>query len=112
MKYLLIENKGEISPDALTLMGGTTKRNDSSKIGHFGSGNKYSIATLLKNNIPFYIFSGLDPITIKTQQVDFRGTTLEKIYVNGKETSLTTSMGPDWELWCYRDWETDRKSVV
>lgn len=105
MRYLLIENKGEISPDALTLMGGTTKRNDSSKIGHFGSGNKYSIATLLKNNIPFYIFSGLDPITIKTQQVDFRGTTLEKIYVNGKETSLTTSMGPDWELWfAIREW--------
>lgn len=105
MKYLLIENKGEICPEALFLMGGTTKRNDPSKIGHFGSGNKYSIATLLKRGISFHIFSGLNSINIRTEKVDFRGVTLEKIYINGKETSLTTTMGPDWEVWfAIREW--------
>jgi hypothetical protein len=51
MNYLLIENKGEIDINALILMGGTTKREDESKIGFFGSGNKYAIALLLRERL-------------------------------------------------------------
>src|SRR6478609_3360296 len=105
MKYLLIENKGEISVDALILMGGTTKRDSKTTIGFFGSGNKYSIATLLNKNIPFRIFSGEREIIIEVKPYDFRGTILNKIYVDGVETSLTTSMGPEWEAWfAIREW--------
>ena len=49
MKYLIITNKGEIEPQALHLVGASTKRGDSSKIGQFGSGNKYALAYLLRN---------------------------------------------------------------
>ena len=68
-KYLLIQNKGEIDINALILMGGSTKRNNSSMIGHFGSGNKYSIALLLKNKIGFKIYSGENEIIITTETV-------------------------------------------
>ena len=98
-KWLLIENKGEIDPNALVLMGGSTKRDSETSIGFFGSGNKYSIALLLKAGIEFKIFSGENEILITTEDVNFRDKNFKKILINGKETSLTTDMGPQWDIW-------------
>jgi hypothetical protein len=98
-KFLLIENKGEIDVNALTLMGGSTKRDSTTSIGYFGSGNKYSIALLIKAGIEFHIFSGNNEFVITTEDVTFRDKTFKKIFVNGKETSLTTEMGPQWDIW-------------
>jgi hypothetical protein len=111
MRYLLIENNGEISEDALTLMGGSTKRDDSTKLGHFGSGNKYTIAALIRKGINFKIFGGLKEQVITISPYVYRGTLLDKIRVNGKETSLTVQMGPDWEdAWmCIREWVQNAK---
>lgn len=111
MKYLLIENNGEITEDALTLMGGSTKREDSSKLGHFGSGNKYTIAALLRKGLNFRIFGGLNEQIIQIRPYSYRGTNLQKIFINGKETSLTVQMGPDWEeIWmCIREWVQNAK---
>ena len=53
MKYLKIVNKGEIYEKAFTLIGASTKRGDDSKIGFFGSGLKYAMAVLLRNEIHF-----------------------------------------------------------
>lgn len=99
MKYLLIENKGELDANSLILMGGSTKRGDETKIGFFGSGNKYALALLLKYNVPFKIFSGNKEIQIETKEVSFRDKSFHKILIDGQETSLTTDMGPQWEMW-------------
>ena len=99
MSYILIENKGEINAEALILMGGSSKTQKEGFIGKWGSGNKYSIATLLRNNINFKIFSGDREIKIETEKVDFRGISLEKIIIDNRETSLTTNMGHDWLTW-------------
>ena len=56
-KFIKIESKGNIDPQAFVLLGASTKRDDESKIGFFGSGLKYSIAYLLRNNIEFKVFS-------------------------------------------------------
>lgn len=48
--YLKIENEGTVPVEAFTLIGASSKRDDSSKIGMFGSGNKYALAYLLRNN--------------------------------------------------------------
>lgn len=64
-----------------------------------GSGNKYSIALLLKAGIGFRIFSGKNEILITTEDVMFRDKSFKKILINGKETSLTTDMGPQWDTW-------------
>lgn len=99
MPFLRVENKGEIALEALTLMGATSKEGDQSKIGFFGSGNKYALATLLRCGFDVRIFSGATEYKITTQQVIFRGTPYDKILVNDKETSLTTRLGPAWEVW-------------
>lgn len=104
-KYMLIENKGEIDVNALVLMGGSTKRDSTSAIGFFGSGNKYTIALFLKLGIGFKIYSGEQEIVIETKQVGFRDKQFQQILINGQETSLTTDMGPQWDSWMgIREW--------
>jgi len=98
-KYLAISSKGEIDVKAFKLIGASTKTNDSSKIGMFGSGIKYSIAFLLRNKINFKIFSGNKEIKVTTKVEKFRNQVFEKILINGQETSFVTDMGMDWEPW-------------
>ena len=96
--WIKIENDGEIDISGLHLMGVSSKR-DEEKIGFFGSGNKYAIALLLRENIPFKIFSGIKEIKITTEPVMFRKQLFNQIVINGEKTSLTTAMGVDWETW-------------
>lgn len=95
---LCITNDGEIDENALFLLGASTKEGQN-KIGFFGSGNKYAIATLLRLGVPFEVYSGEKEIEITTVGVDFRGEHFDQIRINGKETSFTTRMGPSWVLW-------------
>lgn len=97
--YLRITNSGEIELAALFLVGASTKEGDSTKIGFFGSGNKYAMSTLLRNGIAFRIYSGLEAIDVSTKHVEFRGEAFDQIYLNGTPTSFTTRMGPTWEVW-------------
>jgi len=97
--YFVIENDKEIDPRAFTLMGASTKRDDDSKIGFFGSGNKYAIALLMRENIHFKVFSGKKEIVFEKKVVSFNKRRYEVIIIDGKETSLTTEMGPNWISW-------------
>jgi hypothetical protein len=99
MRYIKIKNKGLMQPQALTLMGASTKVNDESKIGQFGSGNKYALAYLLRNDYKVKIFSGASEIKITTQREHFRENIFEVVYINGEKTSITTQMGKDWQFW-------------
>lgn len=97
MSYLKISSVGTMEPEALSLIGASTKRGDGSSIGMFGSGLKYSIATMIRQKINFKIFSGVQEMIIGTKAVKFRDQDFNAITVNGKETSLTDSMGTeDW----------------
>ena len=97
--YLKFSNQGEVSPKAFTLLGASTKRDDNSKIGMFGSGNKYALAYFLRNGYEIAVFSGIKKIDILTKVVTFGGKTFEVITVDGQETSITTESGPQWKLW-------------
>lgn len=99
MKYLKIKNSGEIEPQALTLIGASTKTDDNQKIGMFGSGNKYALAYILRNRIDLQIYSGVNRISIDTKSEIFREEEFEIVYINGERTSITTRMGKDWEMW-------------
>lgn len=107
MKYLKIQNNGELDIRLVALMGGTTKANDKYKIGQFGTGLKYTLAFLFRNNLSFKIFCGDQEVNITTVNEDIRGENFEIICINGQRTSITTKMGEDWqpwmivrELWC------------
>lgn len=97
--YFVIENEGEVDPQAFTLLGASTKRTQNDKIGFFGSGNKYSIALLMRKNIFFKIFSGTKEVAFGKELSKFKDQQYEIITVNGEKTSLTTEMGPQWQTW-------------
>lgn len=99
MKYLKITSAGEIEPEALTLMGASNKRGDGGKIGMFGSGNKFSLAYLMRHGIAPRIFSGTTEIEVSGVTKTFRNEPFTVITINGQETSLTTAMGKDWDCW-------------
>lgn len=123
MKYLKIQNAGELDVRLVALMGGTTKSKDTFKIGQWGSGLKYSLAWLLKNNLSFKMFIGDEEVQVGTETEIIRDESFEIITIDGKRTSVTTQMGGDawsaWmivrELWCnaldegceYRSIETE-----
>ncbi len=72
MKHLIISNKGLLDITLLKLMGASTKTEDTSKIGQFGTGLKYAISYLLRTGNNFKFFIGekeviftLKPIIIK-----------------------------------------------
>lgn len=96
---IIITNKGLIDPLAFELMGASTKRNDTSTIGYFGSGVKYAIAGLLRAGIPFQLWRGEEEIEFTTEPVKMRDQEFHRIHINGTATSLTIDMGPRWEKW-------------
>ena len=99
MKLIKITSKGEIDVRAFSLLGASSKRDDNTKIGYFGSGLKYSLAFLLRNKIPFRVFSGYRKVKFSTKLELFREQSFHRIFVDGKPTSLTTDMGVDWKQW-------------
>jgi hypothetical protein len=107
MKYLKIQNDGILDIRLVALMGGTTKANDQYKIGQFGTGLKYTLAFLFRNNLDFKIFAGTEEVKLAIEIENIRGENFEIICINGQRTSITTKMGEDWrpwmilrELWC------------
>lgn len=98
-RAIVINSLGILDTAAITLMGVSTKRDDHTKIGMFGTGLKYSIAKLLRDAVPFRIYNGEHELAITTQAGDFRGTAYQQIMVDGMHTSITTEMGPQWETW-------------
>lgn len=99
-KYILIQNEGEIEGNSFELIGASTKRSDSTKIGFFGSGLKYSIAYMMRNNISFRIFSGSREMHFTTTPAQIKDQQFDRICINGQPTSFTVSMGPTWK----EDW--------
>jgi hypothetical protein len=99
-KYILIQNDGEIETNSFELIGASTKRNDNTKIGFFGSGLKYSIAYMMRSGIKFRVFSGEKEIIFTAKTENFRAQDFQRICINGIPTSYTTTMGPTWK----EDW--------
>jgi len=94
--YLCIENDGEITPEALHLMGASVK--DTSKsIGMFGTGAKYGIATLVREGIEVIVYGGTRSFTFETREKKFRDKVFNQIVIRtGKRTistSITAEMG-------------------
>lgn len=99
MKYLKIQNDGELDIRLVALMGGSTKSGDKYKIGQFGTGLKYTLAYLFRNNIDFKIYSGVNLINITTDRETIKGTDFEIICIDGHRTSITSNMGQQWDAW-------------
>lgn len=99
MRYLKITNNGLLDIRLIGLMGGTLKANDKFKIGRFGTGLKYYLAYMFRNNLAFRITIGDKEVLVTSVIEHIADTDFEVIYINGERTSITTNMGLDWQAW-------------
>ena len=90
-------NKEELNPISFTVMGASVKK-DASAIGWFGSGMKYSIAVMLRNNIKFSIETHGKTFSFDTVKKDFRGEEMDIVTCNFDELGYTTEFGKQWSL--------------
>lgn len=104
---IILKNQGLIEIDVITTMGVNVKECEN-PIGYFGTGLKYAIATLLRNNIQFYLMIGNAKFEFETELKTIRGQELDYCVMRGefdsRELPFTTNLGKNWEVWqAYRE---------
>lgn len=98
--YLVIKNAGLIQDMDLFSMGSSTKRGDETKIGQFGSGNKFAMAYFCRNGLIPTIFSGMNTLEVSIVPIEYRGRMKKYIHVNGINSWIDTDFGEiDWMAW-------------
>lgn len=97
--YLCVQNQGLVCKEDMLFMGSSQKRDNTNKIGKFGSGWKYAIPVLLRNNIDLKVFAGNQEIIVETKMVTHRDKLVELIYIDGENSNNVTELGPDWTPW-------------
>ncbi len=99
---ILFSNPGEIDVNAIKTMGASVK--EESAIGFFGTGLKYAIGVLLRNNQQITIWSGKTELRFTTQILNVRGREFDSVCMNGEPMNFTTELGKTWEMWmAYRE---------
>jgi hypothetical protein len=94
---IIFQNKGLIDMRAVTTMGVSVKSD--SAIGYFGTGLKYAIAVLMRENQEMTIYRGEEKYEFTAKKEDIRGKEFELVLMNGQEMGFTTELGKNWKLW-------------
>lgn len=108
MSAIVFKNPGEIDILSISSFGVSVKEGDS-PIGFFGTGLKYAIAVLLRNDHEVTVHSGMDVVRFMLQRKQVRGKDFDFVAmsVNGKPSEhlgFTTELGKTWEMWmAYRE---------
>lgn len=95
---IVFKNDGLIDLTAVKTFGVSSKEGDS-PIGYFGTGLKYAIAIMLRNNIKFAIYRGRKRITFSVKKKRVRKDNFNIICMNDVELGFTTDVGKNWEMW-------------
>lgn len=100
---LTFKNPGLIDIRAATTMGINAKA-DSSAIGFFGTGLKYSIACILRWGGKITIWRGMEPFEFSVAECNVRDKGFQIVCMNGRELGFVTDYGKQWEPWqVYRE---------
>lgn len=113
---IVFANPGSIDPVAFTTMGVHAKPNTNDPIGHFGTGLKYAIATILRLGGRITLLNADYRFDFRTKKTLFRGQPVQSIVClridlnNPAKRSYafrlpyTTELGKHWEAWmAYRE---------
>jgi len=111
MTWLSFTNAGEIDPRLITTMGVNVKDDGdgTSPIGYFGTGLKYAIAVLLRNDCDVTILSGYHRYDFFSFPEILRGKSFDFISMvedggPSQRLGFTTELGKNWEPWmAYRE---------
>lgn len=117
MRAIVHKTKGKLDLRAITTFGLNSKPNTDTPIGYFGTGLKYAIAVLARNNIRTTIYIDGKKWTIEKARAHFRDKDFESLFLKrhtlmGKTIQLpfTTDLGKNWEIWqAFRELECNTR---
>lgn len=96
-------NVEPIDLNAIALMGVSVKVGDS-PIGFFGTGLKFSIATLLRTGHRVELIRSGESIPFAVDCENIRGEAFERVRMGDERLGFTTKLGRTWEAWqAYRE---------
>jgi len=91
-------NNSVIDPAVIHTMGVCVKETDS-PIGYFGTGLKFALATLLRNNFEVALIRDGSRSTFKTRTTEIRGQGFNVVHWGNTRLGFTTDLGRNWEPW-------------
>jgi hypothetical protein len=96
-------NKGVIDLDVIRTMGVNVKENDN-PIGHFGTGLKFAIATLLRTGHTVDLYRAGEKIHFDCAAKVIRNKPFAIVTMNEEQLAFTNDLGKGWEVWqAYRE---------
>lgn len=95
---IVFQNKGLIDLDAAFTMGVNIK-DTNNPIGHFGTGLKFAIATLLRDGAVVGIWRGKESIELTARPKIIRGCQVDMVWANEQQLGFTTALGKSWQPW-------------
>ena len=96
-------NKGAIDLDVIRTMGVNVKDTDN-PIGHFGTGLKFAIATLLRTGHTVTLYRNGDKIEFGCVPKVIRDKPFASVTMNGEQLAFTNELGKEWKVWqAYRE---------
>lgn len=103
MTKVIFETPTILDLNALTVFGLSAKPASHNPIGYFGTGLKYAMAILAREQCDVTIYIGLKEYKLQVKDSGFRGKAFKSIeLVSGNEKiqlPFTTELGKNWELW-------------
>lgn len=96
-------NKGAIDLDVIRTMGVHVKDTDN-PIGHFGTGLKFAIATLLRTGHTVTLYRLGERIEFACVPRVIRNKPFAIVTMNGEQLAFTNDLGKEWKVWqAYRE---------
>lgn len=115
MSKVFFCNQEPIDLNAIALMGVSVKVGDN-PIGYFGTGLKFSIATLLRTGHRVTLYRAGECIEFTSGPEMIRGEEFERVLMGSERLGFTTRLGRNWEPWqAYRELRcncTDEGGVI
>lgn len=108
MKTVIFSTPGTLDLRGITTFGMNAKPNSTNPIGYFGTGLKYAVAVLAREEIPMVLLINGTRWTIEVSNTTFRDKQFKEIFLKrhtklgfGKSIKLpfTTEFGKNWGLW-------------
>ena len=94
---MIFHNPGLIDLDAVRTMGVSVKRPGS--FGMFGTGLKFSIATIIRNGGSITLYRGEERHDFDREATTIRGEEFDLVCLDGLSMGISTTLGKNWEPW-------------
>ena len=117
VRAVVHKTQGKLDLRSLTVFGLNAKPTTDTPIGYFGTGLKYAVAVLARNNIPITFWIDSKKWTIEQDDTKFRdksfkALTLKRNTLIPKSINLpfTTELGKNWKIWqAFRELESNTR---